>query len=189
MINLYTYLEVYLDDLTKKVNLNEFERYFKRPHQTIKAHLQELVDAKVLIIDKKVRLLFYSLNLSNPLLKEYLALCEKERLLTFLKKPLFKRLYDHIAKSLVKSKVMIFGSAVNKDGFGDIDMLIISNDRYIRKSINDFIKTYDVKIHIIQTADKYLTKSFIAEVKKQHIFLNEHDYFIRELYKDELRMV
>jgi len=189
MVNLYTYLEVYLDDLTKKISLNEFERHFKRPHQTIKAHLQELVNKNILLVDKRVRLLFYSLNLSNPLVQEYIVLCEKERFLVFLQKPLFKQLYMHIANFLNKNKVAIFGSAVDNDKFNDVDMLVISGDKGMSKAINDFTKIYSIKIHVVQTSSKYLTDSFITELKKQHIFLNEHDYFVREIYKHELRLV
>jgi predicted nucleotidyltransferase len=190
MVKKYTYLEVYLDNLHKKVSLTEFEKHFKTPHQTIKKHLKEFIDAKILTLEKKARFTFYSLNLTNPLVREYLAMCEKERLIFFLKKPLFKRLYEHISEFLVNSKVALFGSSINTEHFSDIDLLVISKDEGLRKAIDNFINTYSgTSIHVVQTDAKHLTASFITEIKKQHIFLTEHDYFIRELYKHELRLV
>lgn len=190
MVRFYTYLEVYLDDAHKKVSLSEFEKHFRRPHQTIKAHLQEFVNAKILGLDKKPRFAFYGLNKSNPLLKEYLVLCEKERLLSFLESNiLFKRLYEVLALHMAESKVLIFGSAVQKRDFVDIDLLILSGSKELRRAIGEFMKTYSVKMHIVQTDEKHLTGSFVAEIKKKHIMLSGHDYFIARLYGNELGLV
>lgn len=181
---------MYLPDLDRKISLNEFENYFKKPHQTIKVHLQELVDEKVLLVEKRERFRFYNLNQTNPLLKEYLSLCEKERLLLFLRKTaLFKRFFECIAKHLQNNKVLIFGSAIDSKDFNDIDIFIVSNDKRIRTTIDEFMQTYAVKIHVIQSNEKSITSSFIKELKKKHIMFNEHDYFIEVLYKDELKLV
>jgi predicted nucleotidyltransferase len=188
MVRKYTYLELYLNDLNKSISLREFEHHFKKPHQTMKAHLKEFVDSKILLLEKKARFVFYSLNLKNPLLKQYLSMCEKERLFAFLEKnSLFRRLYDHL--SIYNDTLMIFGSAVHKKDFSDIDLLIVSDNKKIRKTIQDFINTYNIKIHVIQTNEKSLTNSFITELKKNHIILNNHDYFIGRLYQNELGMV
>ena len=189
MVSFYTYLEIYLDDLHKRVSLSEFEKKFKKPHQTIKSHLQELVDAKILLCEKKERFLFFSLNLQNPLTKEFLVMCEKERLFLFLQKTLFKRLYEFLSEFLNNNKVLIFGSSVKNDKFSDIDLLIISKDEKIKKRINEFSKTYNVKIHCIQTEVKDVTESFKIELKKNHICLNNHEFFVEVLYKHELKLV
>ena len=190
MVNKYTYLEMYLNEINKKISLREFEKYFNKPHQTIKTHLQQLVDEKILLVEKMDRFRFYSLNFKNNLLKEYLSICEKERLILFLNRNiLFKRLYEFIWKHLTKNKVLIFGSAVDTKEFNDIDIFIISNDKKIRATIDEFMQTYSVKIHVVQSNEKNITSHFIKELKKKHIMLNEHDYFIEVLYKDELKMV
>ena len=190
MVRFYTYLELYLEDINKRIYLGEFEKHFKRPHQTIKLHLQELVNKKILIKEKKSRFTFYQLNKTSPLLKEYLVLCEKERLLDFLEKnTLFKRFYDLLSKHLKESKMLIFGSAVNKQNFADIDILILHGNQEIKKTIDEFMKTYSTKIHALQTDEENLTEAFLVELKKQHIILNEHDYFIARLYKNELGLV
>lgn len=184
MVRFYTYLEVYLDDLTKKVSLSEFEDYFKTPHQTIKKHLLAFINAKILVEEKKERFLYYKLNIDNPLTMEYLIVCEKERLFEFLeKKTLFLQLYKELSQFFKDAKILIFGSAVEKKDFSDIDLLIISKNRYIKTIIKKFSQTYSLKIHTVQTIEKNLTKTFINEIRKKHIILNNHSYFIEVLYR------
>jgi len=184
MVRFYTYLEVYLGDLNKSISLSEFESYFKKPHQTIKSHLNQFLKAKILKEDKKERFLFYKLNLENPLTKEYLILCEKERLLDFLEKSaFFLRLYSELSKFFHDSKVILFGSSTEKKDYNDIDLLIISQNNGIKQALNKFEQTYSKKIHLIQTLEKDLTKALIQEIRQKHIILNNHEYFMGVLYK------
>ena len=179
MVNFYTYLGLYLDDLKKTVNLNEFEQYFNTPHQTIKRKLHYFVKKGILVENKKGKFLFYTLNLQNMLVWEYLVLCEKERLLLFLEQSLFKRLYDLLFPFFKESSFLIFGSATDKKKFNDIDLLIISKKKI---DLTQFEETYSVKIHLVQTTEKNLTPTFITEIRKKHIILNNHDYFRRVIY-------
>ncbi|MEK6828078.1 MAG: nucleotidyltransferase domain-containing protein [Nanoarchaeota archaeon] len=184
MVRFYTYLEVYLGDLSKSVSLSEFESHFKTPHQTIKKHLEPFTKAKVLIEEKKERFLFYKLNLDNPLTREYLLICEKERLLSFLEKnTLFARLYQELSQCFADSKILLFGSSTEKKEYSDIDLLIISKNKDIKPIIKKFQETYSVKIHAVQTEEKGLTKTFIQEIKQKHIIFNNHEYFMEVLYK------
>lgn len=184
MVRFYTYLEVYLGDLSKSVSLSEFESHFKIPHQTIKKHLEQYTKAKILIEEKKERFLFYKLNLDNSLTKEYLLLCEKERLLSFLEKnTLFARLYQELSQCFKDSKMLLFGSSIEKKEYADIDLLIISKNKNIKPIIKKFEETYSVKIHAVQTEEKDLTKTLIQEIKQKHIILNNHEYFMEVLYK------
>ena len=188
MVSFYTYLELYLDDLRKKISLSEFEKYFDVPHQTIKNHLSALIKSKIIIEEKKPRFRFYGLNLKNPLLREYLAICEKERLIGFLNKnPLFSRMYQSIAKG--GNSMLLFGSAVKNKEYGDIDLLIISKDKKVREELKKIENTYSIKIHIVQTSEQDLTEALILEIRKKHIIISNHDYFIRLLYKNELGLV
>lgn len=189
MVRSYTYLEMYLEDLHKQINLGEFEKYFKTPHQTIKKHLKPFVKSKVLIEEKKGRFRFYKLNLENPLTKEYILLCEKERLLNFLENnTLFSRLYEELSHFFHNSSFLIFGSSTTRKTYEDIDVLAISTNKHIKRILNNFEQTYSKKIHLIQTQEKNLTKTFIKEIKKKHIILNNHNYFSKVLY-NELELV
>ena len=190
MVSFYTYLELYLDDLRKLVSLSEFEKHFKTPHQTIKSHLKDLVKEKILLEDKRARFRFYKLNLGNPLTADYLSLCEKEKTFSFLRQnALFSRLHSVIAPYLKESSILLFGSAAISKEYKDIDLLIISKGKNITEELKKFEKTYSVKLHIIQTSESDLTETLITEIRKKHIILSNHDYFIRVIYKNELGMV
>ena len=190
MVSFYTYLELYLDDLRKLVSLSEFEKHFKTPHQTIKNHLKGLVKDKILLEEKRARFRFYKLNLTNPLTIDYLSLCEKEKTFSFLRQnTLFSRLHSVIAPYLKESSILLFGSAAISKEYKDIDLLIISKSKNIIEELKKFEKTYSVKLHIIQAPESDLTETLIAEIRKKHIILNNHDYFLRVIYKNELGMV
>lgn len=186
MVNIYTYLSLFLEDIHSLRSLNEFEKHFKKPHQTIKIHLNMLVNAKILLQDKRERFLFYKLNMDNPLVYEYLAMCEKQRMIDFLKKEIFKLLYDGLSHHFENSKMLIFGSATIDKNYSDIDILVLSKNNSIREFLKKFELTYSVKIHLTQTSKERLTKTFIREIRKKHIILNEHDYFIKILYHQTL---
>ncbi|MAE42925.1 hypothetical protein CMO93_04080 [Candidatus Woesearchaeota archaeon] len=184
MVNYYTYLEIFLDDLDKRINLGEFEKYFKIPHQTIRKYLDILVKANILIEEKKERLRLYWINKGNPLVFDYISICEKQRLDNLLKNSLFKSLYAHVSPHFNKNNILIFGSSVNGANFKDIDLFVISKDNEIKKILRKFEQTYSIKLHIIQTNEKDISKPFIKELIKSHIILNNHDYFVNLLYKN-----
>ena len=188
MVNNHTYLQLFLDDLRKQVSLSEFEKHFKVPHQTIKAHLSQLVKSRILNETKKARFRLYSLNLSNPLLIHHLSICEKERFFEFIKKPTFFSLYDHIYMHS-QTPMLIFGSSVISDKFRDIDILIIGKNEGLRKALDNYEKIYGDKIHITQAEKNQLSYLIISEIRKKHILISEHDFFLRVLYKDDLELV
>ena len=78
----------------------------------------------------------------------------------------------------------MFGSAINSKNYEDLDLLIISNNKKIRKILDEFEKTYSARLHIIQTSEKNLTKAFLNEIIQKHIIFNEHDYFLRLMYEN-----
>ena len=124
------------------------------------------------------------MNLDNPLTKEYLLLCEKERLLDFLENNvLFSRLYTELSDFFNDSKILLFGSSVNQKEYNDIDLLVISKNEQIKSIITKFEQTYSKKIHLIQTEEEYLTKILIQEIRQKHIIFNNHEYFMEMLYK------
>lgn len=184
MVQIYTYLEIFLDDLNKQVNLSEFESYYNLPHQTIKRHLNYFIENNILTLNKKNKFLFYNLNLKNTLVYDYISICEKERLVVFLQNQLFKRLYEDLSEEFNNGKFLIFGSSVNNEKFNDIDLLVFvdKKENNISKLIKNFEKTYDIKAHLIVIDKKKITKSFKEEIIKKHIILNEHDFFVNLLY-------
>ena len=182
MVGKYTYLGIFLPSPNKTFSLNEFENHFRIPHQTLKSHLELLTKEKILLQEKRKRFLFYTLNHKNPLIIDYLSICEKERLINFLKKPLFRRLYDTISAFFDNSQFLIFGSAASDNHYNDLDLLILSKKQDMRTALQQFEATYSIKLHIILTDEKNITKTFLEEIRKSHIILNNHDYFTRLFY-------
>ncbi len=187
MVNFFTYLEIYLDNLRKEVKLSEFERFFSDAHQKIKPRLAKLVKRNILIINKKERFLYYHLNLTNPITIEYILMCEKNRTIELLQKqPLLNRLYEHIRPFNIN--LLIFGSAATDNKFNDIDLLILGKE-YPKKIIKNFEQTYNIKVHTVNTNKSAITKTFLEELRKKHIILSNHDLFVRLLYENEFKMV
>jgi predicted nucleotidyltransferase len=182
MVDYYTYVVPFLEDMNKSMSLSEFEKYFNKPHQTLKIHLKKLVDSKILIIDKRERFLFYRINLDNPLTYEYIIICEKERMLKILTKEIFHRLYLSLTPYFIDSSISIFGSSANNTQFNDIDILVLSKNKAIRDALKKFELIYSIKIHLIQTTENNLTKTFKKELQKKHLFINNHEYFVNLLY-------
>jgi hypothetical protein len=180
MVSYYTYIELFLEDIHKSISLSEFAKHFKKPHQTVKVHLKNLVSEKILLIEKRERFLFYRLNLENPLTYEYITMCEKERMFVFLKKELFNRLY--LALIPFNSPMLIFGSATTESKYNDVDLLVLSKNNAIRDIVKKFESTYSVKIHLIPAQENDLTKTFIKEVQKKHIILNNHEHFVKLIF-------
>lgn len=182
MVNKYTYLQVFSDDIDKKLNLSEFENIFDRPHQTIKRHLSKFLDRKILIIEKKNKFTFYYLNTSNPLIYEYLSIAEKERLFEILNDPMFNRLYKTLEPYFRENKFLIFGSAVNTKDYSDLDLLVLyqeNSKEKIKQEIANFEATYSIEIHAIFSKESDLNQTFMNEVIKKHVILNDHGYFMR----------
>lgn len=180
MVNYYTYIELFLEDIHKQVSLGEFEKHFNTPHQTIKVHLEKLVTSKILLIDKRERFLFYKLNLDNPLTYEYIAICEKERMFAFLKQELFNRLYHALIS--FNSPMIVFGSAAVNSKYNDIDLLVLSKNDAIRDVVKKFSLTYSIKVHLLLTSEKDLSKTFKKEIQKKHVILCGHEYFVKMIY-------
>jgi predicted nucleotidyltransferase len=137
--------------------------------------LNFFVESNILKIDKRNRFLFYKLNKNNVLFKEYLIMCEKERLFSYLEKnTLFLMLYNKLCPFFDNSIVVIFGSSIVLDDFSDIDVLILSDDKKIKNELNsvlnDFELIYSVKIHAVKTNLNSLTNTFLEEIKKTYYF-------------------
>lgn len=184
MVRFYTYLQIFLSDLNRQATLSEFETSFNKPHQTVKSHLNVFVDAGILNEEKQKRLRIYRLNLTNPLTSEYLALCEKERLLNFLEKNILaSRIYHEVSQFFSSSNFLLFGSIIDEKNYNDIDILAISKDKHIESALKKFEQTHSKKIHLLQTEKKHLTSAIIEEIKQKHIIFNNHDYFMDVLYR------
>lgn len=177
----YKIIELYLNDYGRKLYLREIASLLKKPHQTIKPYVLELVEDKILIETKRRNIIDYSLNFENKKIYDYLVIAEKEKLLWGLgEETLLNIFYEKLSSYFDENTYIIFGSSVDEMKKGsDIDLLIIGK-KNVSKEIEEFEKVYNKKIHKVQVSnldDKSL--SFIKEIYKKHLILNDTERVIR----------
>lgn len=181
-------ISLYLNDYSKKYYLRELASLLKKPHQTIKPYVEELVKERILIKNKRKNITEYCLNFKNKNIYDYLIISEKQKLIEKLhQEVILNILYEKLSSSFKENTFIIFGSAVNKiKESADIDILIIGK-KNISKDIEDFEQIYNKKIHKVQVLDiEKLTLTLIKEIYKNHVVLNNTEQIIRffgELYE------
>ncbi len=184
-ITIWSVLLPYLRDYNRTLLLVDFEKELKIKHQTISKYIKELINNKILKKEKRDKHSSYSLNFKNPLIPNYLSISEKMRNFVLLDKSmLLKRLYEQLSNFFSENSFLIFGSFAEQLKGNDIDLLIIGKiSKELKKTINDFSLTYGIKVHIVGTEIRELTKTFIQEISKKHIILNNSDLFINLFIK------
>jgi len=175
----YQIISLYLNDYDKRYYLRELAFPLKRPHQTIKPYVEELVKEGILIRNKRKKIIEYNLNFKNKKIYDYLVIAEKQKLMERLEQDtLLDILYEKISPFFKDNTFIIFGSVVDKDKKADdIDLLIIGKKNIL--GIEDFEKIYK-KIHKIQILNiKKLTLTLTKEVYKKHLILNNTEQVIK----------
>ena len=179
---------LFLTDYSKRYYLREMSVLLKKPHQTIKPHLDALVKENILLKNERKNITEYSLNFNNKRIYDYLTIAEKDKFFKRINEDtLIKILSEKFAVFFRSNTFIIFGSAVNKIQPGsDIDLLVIGKQN-ITKYIDDFEKIYNKKIHKIQINKlNNLTLTLAKEIYKKHLILNNTEEVIRffgELYE------
>lgn len=184
-ITVWSVLLPYLQDYNRTLLLADFEKELKIKHQTLSKYIKELINNKILKKEKREKYSSYSLNFKNPLIFDYLSISEKMRTFVLLDKSmLLKRLYEQLSNFFSKNSFLIFGSFAEQLKGNDIDLLIIGKvNKELKKTIKEFSLTYGIKVHIVATEIRDLTKTFIQEILKKHILLNNSDLFINLFIK------
>lgn len=178
-ITKYQIISVYLNDFNRKYYLREIASLLKKPHQTIKPYLEELVVEKILERVKKKNIIEFGLNLKDNRVYDYIVVSEKEKLLERLKQDiLVKILFEKLSNFFQKYTFIIFGSSVDKlKENSDIDLLVIGKGNV---EIKEFEDTYNKKIHKIQVNKiKDITNTLLEEIYKKHLILNNTEQIVR----------
>ena len=179
---------LFLTDYSKRYYLREMSVLLKKPHQTIKPHLDALVKENILLKNERKNITEYSLNFNNKRIYDYLTIAEKDKFFKRINEDtLIKILSEKFAVFFRSNTFIIFGSAVNKiQPDSDIDLLVIGKQN-ITKYTDDFAKIYNKKIHKIQINKlNNLTLTLAKEIYKKHLILNNTEEVIRffgELYE------
>ena len=174
-------ITIFLNDYSRRVYLREAASELKKPHQSIKPHIIRLVEKKILIEIKRKNVIEYCLNFKNKIVYDYLTVAEKDKAENYLKSHiLIRTLFEKLSKYFKDSSFLIFGSGSERiDKEADIDLLMIGKDN-IKKDIGEFEEIYSKKIHMISVKNlKELSFSFVKEIYKKHLILNDTESFIR----------
>lgn len=176
-----TIIEQYLNDYGRKYYLRELASVLKKPHQTVKPYVENLVKEGILVKNKRRNLTEYSLNLKDKKMYDYLIIAEKEKLMGRLKEDVFLAvLFEKLSAFFEKNTFVIFGSAADKTlKHADIDLLVVGK-KNISGEIEDFEKVYSKKIHKIQiTSLERLSLTFIKELYRKHIIFDNTEQIVR----------
>ncbi len=167
-----------------------------------------MVRKNILSEKKHGKFLEYSLNFKNRLIYDYLTIAEKEKTQQFIEdNPLAGILYEKLSSFFKDSTFIIFGSSVKgiKKG-SDLDLFVVGKNikkkgsdldlfvvgKNIKEEIKEFEDIYSKKIHLIHAKTlKEVSLTFIKEIYKKHIILNNTEAvlrFIGGLYESNKQM-
>ena len=183
MVKKITYSRImglFLEDYSRRVYLGETADELKKPHQTIKPYIKELVRKNILSEKKHGKFLEYALNFKNKLIYDYLTIAEKEKTQEFIEdNPLVSILYEKLSPFFEYSIFIIFGSSVKGiKKSSDLDLFVIGKN--IKEEIKEFEEIYSKKIHLIHAKTlKEVSLTFIKEIYKKHIILNNTEIVLR----------
>ena len=165
----------------RKYYLREFAAVLKKPHQTIKPYVEELVRGGILVKNFRKNLVEYELNFKSKQIYDYLVIAEKEKLIERLKEELIlKVLFEKLSLFFINNTFIIFGSSAEKiQKSSDIDLLIIGKSE-INKTVEEMEEIYNKKIHKVQVSSlNRLNQTLIKEVYKKHLIFNNTEQIIR----------
>ncbi|MEK6933061.1 MAG: nucleotidyltransferase domain-containing protein [Nanoarchaeota archaeon] len=180
-ITKYKIISMYLMDYSRRYYLREIADLLKKPHQTIKPHIELLTKEGILIKNERKNIIEYNLNFKNKKIFDYLIIAEKESLNEKLEQDAYlKILFEKLSDYFTENIFIIFGSAVTKLSKGsDIDLLMIGK-KNVSKQIEDFENIYNKKIHKIQIINiKSLNLTLTKEIYKKHIIFNNTEQVVR----------
>ncbi len=187
-INKFKIIAQFLNDYSKRYYLRELAALLKKPHQTIKPYIKELVKEEILIKNQRKNIVEYNLNFKNKKIYDYLVIAEKQKLIERLDKDiLLKVLFEKLSGFFANNTFLIFGSSVKKiQKQSDIDLLVIGKSN-INKTIDEIKEVYNKKIHKVQVNKlNKINRTLIKEIYKKHLIFNNTEQIIRffgELYE------
>lgn len=169
------------------VHLAEISRRLKSPHVTVRKHLNNLEREGIVTKSTKGRLTLYKLNYSNPIILDYLAVVEKNRLIRACQKEIFlKETVSFIHENFRDNLVVIFGSfAEDAKKVNDIDVLITGVNIALKDSMKLFEKKFGMKFHIVNVKNlEDINQALKEEIMKKHLIISDSERAIEWMLKN-----
>lgn len=190
----FTVMQLYLGDYRRKLHIRETARLLKANHRTVLLALQRLEKLGIMRYERSGRNKSYFLNLENNVAREFIKISELCRTADFLRAQfMFKKFLTEISAAVGIMPIIIFGSYAKGEETktSDIDLLVLNGRQLseVRTIVKDFGRRHGKNIQL-QAAS---TKSFeaglrerdhlVLEIVKNHIVLNNVDYFVNTLWR------
>jgi len=166
------------------LHLEEVSKKLKKNHSAVRKYLNYFEGQGILNKKIKGRLTTYNINLSHPLIIDYIVLVEKEKLVNKCRTDLIINELVGFLHSLINenNKALIFGSsAIDSKKANDIDLLITGKINF-EKDLKLFEKKFNIKIHLINTSSlESINESLRKEITGKHLIIQGSEEIIKWL--------
>ena len=180
-------LQVFTDYSIDKLNISKLSKLTNRSHVSLLPHINNLIEANILLEEKNGRNREISLNKESINCFKMMTIAENYKLLNLISNNLvIKKIVNKIKN--FDLCIVLFGSYA-KNNFtdeSDIDIAIFSKqnksleDKF--KSISNIIgKEIDIKFIPLFDSSDHLS----LEILKDHIILNNPEYLLRGLFYEK----
>ena len=186
-------LKQYLSNYLAQYHVRELAKIIGKSHVTLLPHLNSLEEGKVLNQKKAGKNKIFSLNLDNPVTRNYILAAEGIETAKFLEQSfLIKKVFNDIFKLKLEGAIMLFGSYAKKTqkADSDIDILYIGEiselqTEYIKKAGQIYGKKINVKKTSAANFEDAIRKkdNLIIEIIKNHIILQNAEMFVNTLWR------
>ncbi len=182
-MTIWSYLEPFL--YTREyMHLSDISKQLKKPHSTVRKHMNFFEKGGVMTKNKKGRMSLYKLNVELPIIIDYLVLAEKQKLIFRCENELImNELVSFLHENLHEdNKAIIFGSAVeNIRKANDIDILVVGKPLSNKKT-EKFEKKIGIEMHVINVDSMLSIKETLKkEILKRHLIVQGSEEMVKWL--------
>jgi len=191
--NSFRILASYRTDYSASIHVRAMAKLISTSHVTLLPHLKRLEQLKILYSEKTGKNKQYRLNKDNILTKHYLTITEELTTINYLEKNfLMKKFVEHLASTDTASPLILFGSYTKDYATeeSDIDLFCIGKTsqnqiNHIKKFESTFGKKINVKTATTENFNAGLRTgdTLIKEIVKNHIILQNADFFVTMLWR------
>ena len=187
-------LSLYMADYGVRLHVREIARLLKANHRTVSLALQRLEKNRVMDSGMVGKSKQYYLKLDASVTKEFIKSAESYKSISILSTNfLIKKLMNELLLTLRTTPVILFGSYAKgtETKESDIDIVIIkdNNEPHITKVLRDFAQRHYKTVQIQNLSKEQFESGvrrkdhLVIEIVKNHIMLNNNEYFIDVLWR------
>jgi len=187
-------LSLYMADYGVRLHVREIARLLKANHRTVSLALQRLEKNRVMDSGMVGKSKQYYLKLDASVTKEFIKSAESYKSISILSTNfLIKKLMNELLLTLRTTPVILFGSYAKgtETKESDIDIVIIkdNNEPHITKVLRDFAQRHNKTVQIQNLSKEQFESGvrrkdhLVIEIVKNHIMLNNNEYFIDVLWR------